>query len=349
VVLAAPTASAISHFIPYDDGLTIEQAEQFPVDLGAIFAGVPGIVGVGHPELRDVLAAHAVKQGVTLLRGVDHVEVTPGDRPRVAYDAGGDRHHLRCRLVVVADGKDSATRKALGIDLHVTRPRVMLTGMLADDGGVWPRRATTIAVAGDTQLFVLPRGGDLVRLYVGVPVDEPRRFTGPDRHGRFLEAFRVPCLPHADGLAGATPAGPLATFPMTDSWTDGPVRPGVVLAGDAAGWSDPMIGQGLSVALRDARVLADVLLAEPQWTTGALAAYAEERHERMRRLRVANALQAVLAALGVPDRPARLRRMQRFLATEPAMAAARNAAFQGPWKPPAAAFEPGILADLALL
>jgi 2-polyprenyl-6-methoxyphenol hydroxylase-like FAD-dependent oxidoreductase len=56
--------------------------------------------------------------------------------------------------------------------------------------------------------------------------------------------------------------------------------------GDAAGWNDPIIGQGLSIALRDARILRDILLAsdEPP-TRDALIPYAQERKERMRRLR----------------------------------------------------------------
>ena len=52
--------------------------------------------------------------------------------------------------------------------------------------------------------------------------------------------------------AGARVAGPCASFPMTDSWTSIPATDGVVLLGDAAGWSNPVIGQGLAVALRDA-------------------------------------------------------------------------------------------------
>ena len=50
---------------------------------------------------------------------------------------------------------------------------------------------------------------------------------------------------------------------MNDTWTDSPCAPGVVLLGDAAGWNDPIIGQGLSIALRDVRMVADVVRADP--------------------------------------------------------------------------------------
>src|SRR5437763_1012011 len=91
-------------------------------------------------------------------------------------------------------------------------------------------------------------------------------------------------LPHADAFVGTTPAGPLGAFPGTDTWMHEPYVPGVVLAGDAAGWSDPTIGQGLSVAMRDVRVLSEILSSDPPWDFGP---YAEERGERMRRLRIA--------------------------------------------------------------
>jgi len=46
-----------------------------------------------------------------------------------------------------------------------------------------------------------------------------------------------------------------------------PYRDGVALLGDAASTSDPTFGQGLSLALRDARVLRDQLLANSDGAT----------------------------------------------------------------------------------
>ena len=55
--------------------------------------------------------------------------------------------------------------------------------------------------------------------------------------------------------------------------------------GDAAGYNDPILGQGLSVTLRDARLLADILCVESDWNLSIFAPYGEERRERLRRLR----------------------------------------------------------------
>lgn len=72
---------------------------------------------------------------------------------------------------------------------------------------------------------------------------------------------------------------------MEDTWSDRPYAPGVVLIGDAAGWNDPIIGQGLSIAVRDVRLLAAALLGTTDWSPAAFEDYARERVERMRRLR----------------------------------------------------------------
>ena len=69
------------------------------------------------------------------------------------------------------------------------------------------------------------------------------------------------CLPWSDEIARAKPAGPCATFPGDDTWTAQPFAEGVVLIGDAAGYNDPIAAQGLSIALRDARSVRDLILA----------------------------------------------------------------------------------------
>ena len=280
--MGTPGVHAIARFVPYDEQVSIADAERSSLDLTAVRPGSVDIVAVGHPDLRQRLIDHAAEQGAVIARGVENVSVESADKARVSYDEGGSRRELTCRLVIGADGKDSTVRRALTILLHVTEPRVILTGMLVDDGGIWDRSVTTIGISGGFQFFVIPRGQNLVRLYLGHVRAGVEGFVGPDRGERFLDAFRFDCLPHADALRSARPAGPCAGYEMTDSWTDDPVTPGAVLIGDAAGWSDPVIGQGLGVAFRDARVLTDVLLSGVPWDGTVLREYVEERRERMR-------------------------------------------------------------------
>ncbi|MCW2622003.1 MAG: putative monooxygenase [Frankiales bacterium] len=347
VVLAVPGASRISHLVNYDESVRPEQALRRAHDLRTASPGSLGILGVGHVELREGLAQAATAAGATVLRGVSHVEVLPGPEPAVSWQLDGVRHERRCRLVIAADGKESATRRTLGVALSTTRPRVLLSGMVVDDGGVWDRSQTVVGVEGRTLFYVIPRGNGRIRLYVGRLFDDPDRLTGKDKEERFLAAMKVDCLPGSEQLATAVPVGPCASYPMTDSWTATPYGEGAVLVGDAAGWSNPITGLGLAVALRDARVLTDLMLEGP-WETSLLEAYARERSERMARLRFASALTDLVTAFGAPDRIERRRRITGRLAQAPELGAALAAVHAGPWQVPDEAFSPSHLVELAL-
>jgi 2-polyprenyl-6-methoxyphenol hydroxylase-like FAD-dependent oxidoreductase len=348
VLLGVPGASAITHLVNYDETVPAERAERRAQDLRLALPGTVGILGVGHVELREALMAAAVAAGATVHRGVEKVVVVPGAPPVVTWEHEGAGHEARPQLVVGADGKESGVRRMLGVELARTTPRVLLSGMLVDDGGTWDRSRTVIGVEGETLFYVIPRGDDKVRLYVGRLFDGADRLTGEGKEERFLAAMRVACMPGSDALAESEPVGPCASFPMTDSWTARPWAEGAVLVGDAAGWSNPVTGQGLAIALRDARVLTDLLLDGRPWGCALLAEYAAERTERMARLRFASALTDVLAAFGAPDRAVRRSRMFRVLGEDPRIGAALGAVHAGPWRLPEEAFAPAHLATLAL-
>ena len=114
------------------------------------------------------------------------------------------------------------------------------------------------------------------------------RFDGPDRRAKLIDAFRrLTCLPYAEAIAASTPIGPFNSFSNEDHWIDDPTCPGVVLIGDAAGHNDPIIGQGLSIALRDVRLVSEILReAKTAGQEPDFRPYVEERAERMRRLRI---------------------------------------------------------------
>ena len=59
----------------------------------------------------------------------------------------------------------------------------------------------------------------------------------------------------------ARAVGPVAFFPGIDVYPDRIAGKVIVLVGDAAGANDPSQGQGISLAVRDARELRDLLLA----------------------------------------------------------------------------------------
>jgi 2-polyprenyl-6-methoxyphenol hydroxylase-like FAD-dependent oxidoreductase len=123
---------------------------------------------------------------------------------------------------------------------------------------------------------------------------------------------------------------------MTDTWTDTVAVDGVILIGDAAGWSDPIIGQGMAVTFRDVHLVADVLTAGADWSPAAFQSYADERKERMRRLRFASAGLNLTNSFGDEARARRVRLQGLFL--ENPAAAPLATALLGPWVLPEEAY-----------
>ena len=199
-------------------------------------------------------------------------------------------------------------RKRLGVELHRNDPRIFLAGMLVDGVRDWPDGYSSIGTEGDSMLYVFPaargHGPPLSRL----PHRRPDAPGGREKATAFLDSFRVKAIPDNARVADAVPAGPCAAYPMFDSWTDSPVAEGVVLVGDAAGFSDPTIGEGLSIALRDARMVSDIMMEDDDWSPGRFDPYSEERAERMRRLRFCNQVFTDAHIPLGPDRVAERRR-----------------------------------------
>src|SRR5262249_51074418 len=112
--------------------------------------------------------------------------------------------------------------------------------------------------------------------------------------------------------------------------------PGVVLVGDAAGHNDPVTGQGLAIALRDARLVAEIVLAG-HFERAAFRPYVEERLERMRRLRIAARVAARLRVGVGPD--ARARHARAGARMRQRMPSPLLATLVSPEKVPASFFE----------
>ena len=153
-------------------------------------------------------------------------------------------------------------------------------------------------------------------------------------------------MPLSEHLSNATPAGPCHSYPNEDAWTDRPFAPGAVLVGDAAGWNDPIVGQGMSITYRDVRIVSELLLHNGDWAGLRFAPYAEERRERMRRLRIVASLQSTIEnEFGDEARQRRLRVGQRR-AADPAFMAPLIAGYAGPESVPAEALGEDLIRRL---
>jgi 2-polyprenyl-6-methoxyphenol hydroxylase-like FAD-dependent oxidoreductase len=331
--------------VAYDENNPLDNAESLARDLSTMLPGTPGPMCCGHPAMCAALAAAAETAGATVLRGARNISVTPGEAPQVGFEWNGRRIDLRPRLVIGADGRNSAVRRRLGVEVNSDPPHNLLGGMLVEGVPEWPEDTFSIGTEGDLQYFVFSQGAGRLRLYACWALEHRHRFAGIDRRQKLLDAFgQLTCLRHSALIAKATPIGPFNAFPNQDQWADTPVCAGVVLIGDAAGHNDPVAGQGLSIAFRDVRMVRDVIDGN-DLSPSAFAPYVEERKERMRRLRIGARLVATLRAeFGDEARARRARAMKRAFVD--GWLSPLPSALIGPEKLPAEAYEDGTIERL---
>ncbi len=230
-----------------------------------------------HPEAQEALIGWAAGQGAEVIRGARVAAVSGGDVPSVEW--GGDAPGAAgARLVAGADGRTSTVREAIGRPEQSYGNTRLWAGVRLKHLN-WPSDCgmTLFDPASSHQTAVFPQGDGSARVYLGFAGEHRVRLSGKRDLGTFLEGVTV-LLGDRDVFGAAEAVGPLATFEAEMRWIETPYADALVLIGDAAGYSDPTFGQGLSLGFRDARVLSEALAAEEDWQAAA-ATYAEE-HDR---------------------------------------------------------------------
>ncbi|HET7217707.1 MAG TPA: FAD-dependent monooxygenase [Vicinamibacterales bacterium] len=228
------------------------------------------------------------------------------------------QHQVTAPIVIAADGGGSRLARALRLSAHARRPRRWAVGAYFSDvdhegtgclGEMHIRRGRYIGVA------PLPGG------FTNACVVTADRRALRDPSSLLLDALqREPTL--APRFAAARPLnrpiclGPLAVTSRAVG------APGLLLAGDAAGFVDPMTGDGLRFAFRGGELAAEVAL----WALEHGRAGMEQRLSLLRRReftakwRFDRALRALvaspaavrLAGTGARLAPAILARMIRY-------------------------------------
>lgn len=232
-----------------------------------------------HPRMQQALLNSAAAAGAEIRRGIAVAGLMSGELPAVLLQAGSEREAVAARLVVAADGRQSMTRQWAGFTisrdpewLRITG--VLLSGMKVPDDAVHVFRHPAFGQS----VLLFPLGNERCRAYftTGRRMEDDV-LTGTTHFPAFVARCVETGVP-SEWFAGADVSGPLATFEGADAWVETPYKDGVVLVGDAAAASDPCFGCGLSLTLRDIRVLRDRLLAMDDWQVAARQ-YAAE-HDR---------------------------------------------------------------------
>lgn len=218
-----------------------------------------------HQAMQEILLGAAEDAGAEVRRGTPVERIECGAEPAVVV-GGEARERISGRLVVAADGRGSAARKWAGFAVSEQIHDYYMAGVLLTDVGA--TGGTMYAVFNaerGTWAGLIPQAGGRVRAYLTYPKKMGWRLQGESMLGRFVSESAKTYEPMGDYYAGAKSIGPLASFEASDYWVEHPYREGVALVGDAAATSDPTFGQGLSFALRAARVLRDELANGTDW------------------------------------------------------------------------------------
>jgi 2-polyprenyl-6-methoxyphenol hydroxylase-like FAD-dependent oxidoreductase len=325
----------------YDEVVAPEEAESQAVALDRLLPGVPGVLDVGHPQACEAMSHAATAAGADVIRGVSNVKISLGRVPEVCYQLNRQEHVISSRLVIGADGRRSIVREQARVGLEQSMPRTRAAGLLVDGLIDWPQSQVSMGTEGDLHYFTLPRPEGRARLYLLWDARDKNRFRGPGGTAEFLRSFgRLTCVPLREKVAASRPAGPCASYPMNDSWCDRICVDGLVLVGDAAGWNDPIIGQGLSISLRDARIVSQILGSGSDWSPSAFSPYQQERVERMRRLRITAAVITELRCTFGPEGARRRKRWMERSAEDRSLVTPYIAYLRGPDSLPAVVFEP---------
>ncbi|MCU0292366.1 MAG: NAD(P)/FAD-dependent oxidoreductase [Thermoanaerobaculaceae bacterium] len=251
------------------------------------FAGRPAW-GVRRTALHAAMARRAEALGTDLRWGVG-ADGLDADGVRAGDEV------LTARVIVGADGRESAVRRWAGMehfagrpDRHAVRRHVEIEPWTDLVEVTW---------AGQAEAYVTPVGPRQVNvalLWNG----------GPSSFDKLLPRF--PDL--AAHLAGAPAASKDRGASRLASRPRSVTAGRIALVGDAAGGVDPITGEGVSLAVREARALVDAVVA------GDLAGYARAHR------RIARAPRLMERLLLLLDRTPRLQRSAvAALAADPAL------------------------------
>lgn len=181
------------------------------------------------------------------------ISIDDSERTKVVTIEGGEQLHAH--LVVGADGPSSMVREMVGIS--VDREDYGQKGLVAvvktehdHQDTAWQRFLS----GGPLALLPLDKGYSSI--VWSLPADQANRLLRlPDS-----EFCRLLAEASEYRLGAVTDVSQRAAFPLVGSQATCYIGAGVALVGDAAHTIHPLAGQGVNLGIKDAVVLADILL-----------------------------------------------------------------------------------------
>jgi len=282
------------------------------------FPSYDGVDALYSPRrtLLDQLLIDAAREAGAEVRDRFRVQELVWSEGRVTGVRGDGRTEL-AGLVIGADGKRSFVAEAVGAARYHERPVRSFAsysywaGLPVTSGEIYQRPGRAVAV--------FPTNDDLTMVYTAAPIGEFGTARA-DLEGHYLATLDS-CGDLGDRVRAASRAERLRSTPDQPNTFRVPHGPGWALVGDAGVVMDSISAQGITNALRDARLLASAVVAGLGGTLPLDVALAGHRRERDKAIRPMYDFTLGLAAYAprrivrlflraVRDRPSEV---QRFL------------------------------------
>jgi flavin-dependent dehydrogenase len=302
-------------------------------------------VGFDRRLLDEAALARARHAGVEVRTGAALTSArtdAAGHRLVIRDGNGGDE--LRARVLVGADGVRSTVARLTGVARPARLgPRVGLTFHVRDPRPDVEGRDARMVIGDHGYCGLAPVPGGRVNVGIVLAGEGWRRRLAAEGAAKVVTAVlaAIPSAPddevdwaaaeRLDPIEGAAPLGHRAARRSGPGW---------LLVGDAAGFLDPLTGEGLHRALVSAALSAAAVDAHLAGDAGALDAYDEAMTRRFRSKDVVTLLVQDFAA-----RPALFRHAARRLAQREDLRATMGLVM-GDLVPATRALEPAFLAAL---
>ncbi|MEX2495051.1 MAG: 2-octaprenyl-6-methoxyphenyl hydroxylase [Woeseia sp.] len=225
-----------------------------------IEAAHQGVEALGYVVINRVLG-EVLQKALSALDGVDLFcparisEVDPGhSEAQVVADGAGGRQKLRCRLLVAADGANSAVREMLGITAsQLDYGQCAVTGNLLPEKPPANRAWERFTHSGP--LALLPLQGEraaFVWTLSSADADDVMQLSDSDFLLRLQQAFGW-------RLGTFDKAGERISYPLALTRAARLTARRSVLIGNAANGLHPVAAQGFNLGLRDVAALCDCI------------------------------------------------------------------------------------------
>ncbi|MEX2425720.1 MAG: NAD(P)/FAD-dependent oxidoreductase [Thermomicrobiaceae bacterium] len=321
------------------DGMqVVARGQRIPLEFERDRPGENRAIGIKRSILDEGLIHLAAETGVNILEETRAIRpaIEDGRIAGVVCKSGGTERTIQARFVVVADGLHSTLVRALGLERTVRWPRrlglvarfsgmpepILHGQMHIGDGfycGLSPVTATEANVS-----LVVPLGSKPGHQTSGDYFDETiRKLPGIDR-----------LLGDAERISNVRGLGPMGKRVRKVSGR------GYLLVGDAAGFFDPLTGEGIHRALDGGKLAAQAVLRamnrDDRRPTGYRQARSREFGDKERVCRIIQLLLQSPAALDYVSS----RAMHREQVSQPLRG------ILGDYRPAREAFQPSFLWNL---